>query len=1161
MQHAIAVTSPSQETLHAAARPRQSRITALALAVALLATLLPGITAASSGASIEIHQSGNRIVRDHHRTASRAPAGTPAEAPASAADPAPAAGGTVDAQPATAPDEPTASPEPAATPSPGTNPAEPAVEPAGAAFPFSWKFPTRKPPSFNPATAGGFVTIRFSLGGNRGMGILASPSPTSQRFDCASGALIPHSRYKTRPFGSAGLSYNASAKVYTYTWQTREEWSNSCRRFELALSDGTVHRVKFRIDTFNFIPPILHLPATNPAVAGSVVDVGFHMGASAGAHVIRSNTPRSARVNCGSGALMGPWERTLPHGSAGLTRNPSTHDYHYAWQTDAGWTGTCRRFEMKMRDGSLEVLRFQFNRPPHAVNDSGSGFGTDEASPFTTASVLANDSDPDGDSFSVTGMSAAGTHGSVTNNGDGTFGYSPNGQFEYLASGEHASDTFSYTITDAHGASDTATVTINVDGLNDAPVVANQTRSIAENSANGSNVGVPVAFSDVDTTDGHTFAITAGNGSGAFAINSSTGQITVADASQLDHEATPSYSLTVEVTDDGSPSLSDSATITVNVTDVNEAPVVDAHTFSLAENSANGTSVGTATYSDPDSGQTHIFSITAGNGTGGGAFAIDSSTGAITVNDSAQLDYETTPSFSLTVKVLDNGSPAKFGTNTITVNLTDANDAPVVGAATKSIAENTANGTNVGTPVTNTDQDSPAQGHTFSITGGNGTGGGAFAIDGTTGQLSVNDSAQLDYETVSGHHFLLTVRVTDDGSPGKFGEATVTVNLTNVNDAPVVPDASKSVAEDATNGTNVGSPVAYTDQDAGQTHTFAITAGNTNSAFAINASTGQITVADAGELDHEATPSYSLTIQVTDNGSPGLAGSGTITVNVTDVNEAPVVDAHTFSLAENSANGTAVGTATYTDPDSGQTHTFSITAGNGTGGGAFAINSSTGAITVNDASQLDYETTPSFGLTVKVLDNGSPAKFGTNTITVNLTDANDAPVVGAATKSIAENSANGTNVGTPVTYTDQDSPARGHTFSITGGNGTGGGAFAIDGTTGQLSVNDSAQLDYETTPSFSLTVRVTDDGSPVKFGEATVTVNLTNVNDAPVITLPSSVGAIPMTDSSVNGVSVSDADAGSLDIELVLAVDHGTLTVDETVGGGVVAADVSGNGT
>lgn len=62
--------------------------------------------------------------------------------------------------------------------------------------------------------------------------------------------------------------------------------------------------------------------------------------------------------------------------------------------------------------------------------------------------------------------------------------------------------------------------------------------------------------------------------------------------------------------------------------------------------------------------------------------------------------------------------------------------------------------------------------------------------------------------------------------------------------------------------------VAAGDPDAGQTHTFAITGGNTNGAFAIGSSSGHITVANSGALNFETTPPFALTVQVTDNGSP-----------------------------------------------------------------------------------------------------------------------------------------------------------------------------------------------------------------------------------------------------------------------------------------------------
>lgn len=114
----------------------------------------------------------------------------------------------------------------------------------------------------------------------------------------------------------------------------------------------------------------------------------------------------------------------------------------------------------------------------------------------------------------------------------------------------------------------------------------------------------------------------------------------------------------------------------------------------------------------------------------------------------------------------------------------------------------------------------------------------------------------------------------------------VTIGL---NGAPVVNDAVFNVAENSAIGTVVGTVVATDPDD--DPLTFAITAGNTDvdgdgtSAFAIDDS-GQITVADSGDLDFENTDQFNLTVEATDSG--GVSDTGAVTVNVTDVVETPI---------------------------------------------------------------------------------------------------------------------------------------------------------------------------------------------------------------------------------------------------------------------------------
>ena len=206
------------------------------------------------------------------------------------------------------------------------------------------------------------------------------------------------------------------------------------------------------------------------------------------------------------------------------------------------------------------------------------------------------------------------------------------------------------------------------------------------------------------------------------------------------------------------------------------------------------------------------------------------------------------------------------------------------------------------------------------------------------------------------------------------------------NAPPVVAAATVSLAEHSVAGTVVGQVLA-TDPDAGTTLTYAIISGNTNGAFAIDPTTGVLTVATPAALDFETTPHFVLTVEATDDGVPVLSGRNTLTINLTNVNEAPVVTPATVSLAEHSAVGTVVGPVTATDPDAGTTLTYAILSGNT--GGAFAINPTTGVLTVANRNALNFEVTPTFRLMVRVTDAGTPVLNGTETITVKLVDGRE----------------------------------------------------------------------------------------------------------------------------------------------------------------------------
>lgn len=176
------------------------------------------------------------------------------------------------------------------------------------------------------------------------------------------------------------------------------------------------------------------------------------------------------------------------------------------------------------------------------------------------------------------------------------------------------------------------------------------------------------------------------------------------------------------------------------------------------------------------------------------------------------------------------------------------------------------------------------------------------------------------------------------------------------------------------------------DPDVGQTATWSIIEAQT--LWKIDAG-GNILVADATAVNNSALTTFALTIKVTDNGIPILSSTAGVTIN--DTNSPPVIAPQTFAVNENMPNGTVVGTVVATDPNATQTKTFSIVSGNVNN--TFSINATTGALTVANTTTLNYEATPTYAIVVKVQDNGTPTLSAQATITINVVNVNEAPVI------------------------------------------------------------------------------------------------------------------------------------------------------------------------
>ena len=111
-------------------------------------------------------------------------------------------------------------------------------------YPFTGFFPpVDNPPTINTVKAGQSIPVKFSLGGNYGLGILAAGSPSSQPIACASGMPDDIEEVTT---SNSGLTYDATTNQYKYVWKTQKSWAGTCRQFLLTLTDGSTHTANFQ---------------------------------------------------------------------------------------------------------------------------------------------------------------------------------------------------------------------------------------------------------------------------------------------------------------------------------------------------------------------------------------------------------------------------------------------------------------------------------------------------------------------------------------------------------------------------------------------------------------------------------------------------------------------------------------------------------------------------------------------------------------------------------------------------------------------------------------------------------------------------------------------------------------------------------------------------
>ena len=728
------------------------------------------------------------------------------------------------------------------------------------------------------------------------------------------------------------------------------------------------------------------------------------------------------------------------------------------------------------------------------------------------------------------------------------------------------------------------TITVTVTDGNEPPVITSDGggATAAVNAAENQTAVTTVTATDPEAGT-VTFSITGGEDQGDFSIVPATGVLTFSSAPDFETptdgatSGSNTYIVEVTATDDGAGTLTDVQTITVTVTDANDAPAItsDGGGATAAVNAAeNQTAVTTVTATDPDA-DTVTFSITGGEDQGD--FSIVPATGVLTFSSAPDFENPTdgatsgSNTYIVQVTATDDGAGTLTDVQTITVTVTDANDAPAItsdgGGATAAV--NAAENQTAVTTVTATDPDADTV--TFSITGGEDQ--GDFSIVPATGVLTFSSAPDFetptDGATSGSNTYIVQVTATDNGAGTLTDVQTITVTVTDANDAPVITSdgGGATAAVNAAENQTAVTTVTATDPDA-DTVTFSITGGEDQGDFSIVPATGVLAFSSAPDFETptdgatSGSNTYIVQVTATDNGAGTLTDVQTITVTVTDVNEAPSItsDGGGATASVNAAeNQTAVTTVTATDPEA-DTVTFSITGGEDQGD--FSIIPATGVLTFSSAP--DFET-PTDGATsgsntyivqVTATDDGAGTLTDVQTITVTVTDGNDPPVItsdgGGATAAV--NAAENQTAVTTVTATDPEADTV--TFSITGGEDQ--GDFSIIAATGVLTFSSAPDFETPTdgatsgSNTYIVQVTATDDGAGALTDVQTITVTVTDVNDAPVITSDGggATAAVNAAENqtAVTTVTATDPDADTVTFSITGGEDQGDFSIVPATG-------------
>jgi hypothetical protein len=723
-----------------------------------------------------------------------------------------------------------------------------------------------------------------------------------------------------------------------------------------------------------------------------------------------------------------------PTASLGTVVNNNDGTFTYTPSTDLNGTDS---FDYTVTDGNggsatgtVNVTIIAVNDAAVAVDDADS---TDEDTAFTTLNVLLNDSDGnDGGTKAVTAADTTSANGqTVTNNNDGTFGYTPAANF-------NGTDSFDYIVSDDGGTTfDTGTVTITINPVNDSPVAMDDTDSTNEDVAI-TTVNVLSNDSDVENDALFVGLFDATSTSGGIVTDNGNGTFNYTPAADFNGDDTFTYTVS-----DGSANEVDTdiGTVTISVVAVNDPPTAMNDAFNTDEDTALTTL--NVLLNDSDGGDGGTKTVTVADATSAnGRTVTNNNDGTFSYIPAA--NFNGTDSFSYTMS--DDGGTA-ISTATVTINVLPIDDPPTGNADAATAAVSTATQVDVLGNDGNVDDD------TLSITGVSETSRGSTIVNNGT-SVTFTDTIGAGSET-------FTYDMTD-------GITTITgilVTMTVIENAP--PEAGPdSASTDEDNAVTTGNVLAN-DSDGGDGGALSITefdATSANGGSVVDSGNGTFTYTPALNFTGDDTFTYTLS----DTFSIVI---GTVTITVNSLNDDPIPAEDNLVTDEDTAVTTPNVTLNDFDAeDDSLTVLSNLGASNGV-----VVYDGNGIFTYTPNANFNGD--DSFSYTVEDGNGGSAI----GQVNIAVAPINDAPVAVDDSLTVPQNTAGMINLITNDTDVEGDprSISAVDTLSVEGGSVDDNG----DGTT----ITYTPATNFIGSDSFDYTVEDGNGGSDI--GTVNVTVN------------------------------------------------------------------------